>query len=317
MTVIGEKLSKALKEKEEDINNFIWKGPRKIVNGERMQTVIKLVDATPEQLKQFYNHCDSMLNNEDRYNPGRLVLLNIIKEQRNKCNAELFLRYLEDGNPERNGRPRYPRFNYLQDVRNFLDTNKEHFPRECYKTTPISAITDGIPEEFAELSIDIVLDACLDSLGEFSRKHMTLNFICKLGIWFTSKEMKDLTEKDKDGNERDKIDVVIERLGLKNVYNPKVLNDDSFKAKHKGERLTVLRINPKGLSYSEFRAMTSLRSKKYSDMTTEQLTVLRDKVLFKLEDEVKFHVNSWMTRMHQIEEVANEKGYNLDLIPNE
>lgn len=54
--------------------------------------------------------------------------------------------------------------------------------------------------------------------------------------------------------------------------------------------------------------MINLKSKKYFDLTTEQLTTLRDKVLFLLEEEVKYHIEQWETRMEQIEKVAEYHG---------
>ena len=104
--------------------------------------------------------------------------------------------------------------------------------------------------------------------------------------------MKEFDEKDKDGNTRSKLEVIKERLNIK----PTV-------------RLTV---KPTGLNFSELRAMVNLKPKKYSDLTTDQLTVLRNKVLFRLEDEVQFHIEQWQERMRQIELVANERGITLD-----
>lgn len=291
MTVLGDKFAEAINAKNNDIRTFVWRGAKEIVNGEKVQTEIKLIDATPEQLNKFYAHCKSMLYSNDKVNPGRYVLLGLIKEQRAKCNAELYLRYLEDGNPE-NGRARYPRFSYLQDLREFLNNNKEVFPREIWKEVPITEATNGIPEEFTNLSIDMVLDACLDTLGRFEKKHITLNFITKLGLWFEPQEMKDLTEKGENGKTRDRLEVIRERLNLKNT--------------------TKLRLDPKGLNYCEFRAMVSLKSKKYSDLTTDQLLTLRDKVLFRLEDEVNFHASQWEARMEQIRKVAESRGITIN-----
>lgn len=302
MTVLADKFEEALNAKNNDIKNFVWKGEKKFINGEKVQTEMKLIDATPEQLNQFYSHCKSMLYSEDKVNPGRYVLLGLIREQRNKCNAELFLRYLEGGNDE-NGRKRYPRFTYMQALRDFLDLNKEVLPKENWKTTPIGVATNGIPEEFSTLTIDTVLDACLDTLGVFEKKHVTLNFITKMGLWFEPQEMKDLTEKGEDGKVRDRLAVVRERLNLKNVeikFNPNK------------PRSPYLKLDPKGLSYTEFRAMVTLKSKKYSDMTTDQLTTLRDKVLFRLEDEVSFHASQWENRIKQIEKVADAKSIELE-----
>ena len=103
--------------------------------------------------------------------------------------------------------------------------------------------------------------------------------------------MKDLTEKDENGNIRDRLEVVRERLNLKSTTN--------------------LYVNSRGLTYGQLRAMINLKSKKYFDLTTEQLTTLRDKVLFLLEEEVKYHIEQWETRMGQIEKVAEYHGYTL------
>ena len=116
-----------------------------------------------------------------------------------------------------------------------------------------------------------------------------------MGVYLTPAEMKEFDEKDKDGNTRSKLEVIKERLNIK----PTV-------------RLTV---KPTGLNFSELRAMVNLKPKKYSDLTTDQLTVLRNKVLFRLEDEVQFHIEQWEERMRQIQLVAKEKG--IELVANE
>ena len=45
MGVLADKLSKALDEKN-NVNSYIWKGPKKNVNGQTVQEEVKLVDAT-------------------------------------------------------------------------------------------------------------------------------------------------------------------------------------------------------------------------------------------------------------------------------
>ena len=77
MTVLGDKLREALNDKANDVNSYVWKGPK--VNG--VQEEIKLVDADYDQLKRFYNHCEQMLYNSDTKNPGRLTLLDIVSDQ--------------------------------------------------------------------------------------------------------------------------------------------------------------------------------------------------------------------------------------------
>ena len=58
--------------------------------------------------------------------------------------------------------------------------------------------------------------------------------------------------------------------------------------------------------------MVNLKPKKYSELTTDQLTVLRNKVLFKLENEVMFHIEQWEERMRQLKLVAESKGITLE-----
>lgn len=115
----------------------------------------------------------------------------------------------------------------------------------------------------------------------------------KQGVWFTPEEMKDLTIKDEEtGEVRDRLEVVKENLALGNNI--------------------PLKVTPKGLTYSQLRAMTTLKSKKYSELTTEQLKTLRNRILFALRDDCKFHIKQWETRMKQLEMVAESKGFMLE-----
>ena len=290
-TVLGDKLQQALDDKNNELNNFVWKGPRG--KDDRSQNSIKMVDATPEQLKSWYKHCQSMLYSEDKKYPGRYVLRDIVAEQREKCNTELYLRWLENKYmtdiPE--VRTAYPRYLYLNDISDFLRNNSEAISKDEYATTSIRSITNGVPLEFRDVTIADVISGCLDTLGIFSREHISLRFITKLGVWFTDKEMNDLTEKDKDGNTRNRIDVIKERHNLKSVVN--------------------LRPNSKGLKYSELRAMLNLRTKKYSELTTDQLVTLRNKVLYRFEEEIDYHISQWEEIIRRLELVANSKGFSL------
>lgn len=287
MTLMRDKLMEAIEAKSNDVKSFVWKLARK---ADGTQEEIHLMDATPEQLNSFYKHCKSMLYSDDKVNPGRYVLLKIIGDQRKKCNIELFLRKLESGALSADGKP-YPRHLYIQDIRSYMDANKEQFPVSERKNIPISAIPGNLPREFGRISIDDVIDGGLDKLGHFDNKHITFSFILNMGVYLTPAEMKEFNEKDKDGNPRKKPDLIKERLGLK----PSV----------------SLTVKPTGLNFSELRAMINLKPKKYSELTTDQLTVLRNKVLFRLEDEVQFHIEQWEERMRQIELVAKERGITL------
>ena len=113
-----------------------------------------------------------------------------------------------------------------------------------------------------------------------------------MGVYLTPAEMKEFDEKDKDGNTRSKLEVIKERLNIKNTV-----------------RLTV---KPTGLNFNELRAMVNLRPKKYSELTTDQLMVLRNKVLFRLENEVLFHIDQWEERIRQLKLVAENRGITLE-----
>lgn len=290
MGVLGDKLTEAFETKANDVNSFIWLGPKRKTSAGLVQDEIKLMEASGEQLQQFYDQCASMLYNKDKVTPGRYELLKLIGEQRQKCNTELFLRWLENkyqpNTPD--VRKPYPRFLYLQDINTCLRQNEDALPRSEYKTTPINVITKGIPEEFRDITISNVLEGCADSLGVFDRSHLSRKFILQLGVWLTSKELADLTEKDAQGKVRDRLEVIKERHGLKSNV--------------------PLRSDHRGLHYSELRAMLNLKSnKKYSELTTEQLCILRDKVLFRFEEKVEFHITQWKERMRQLELVAEAK----------
>ena len=294
MGVLGEKLTQAISNKESSIENFVWKGPKKEINGVRVQEEIKLIDATPEQLKQFYAHCQSMLYSEDKKNPGRKILLNIIKDQRQKCNAELYLRWLENkyltNIPEQ--RVIYPRFLYVKDIREALELNIETIKKEDYSTTPITILTSGVPMEFRDVTINDVILGGVDLLGLFDRSHLSLSFITKMGVWLTDKEMNELLERDENGKARNRIEVIKERFNLRKDIN--------------------LYPNEHGLSYNELRAMLNLKTKKYSELTTDQLVVLRDKVLFRFEDEVRFHISQWEDIISKLKQVATIKNVDLE-----
>lgn len=288
MTTIGDKLSKAIEAKNNDIKGFVWKMAR---NSEGVQETIRLVDTTPEQLQSFYTHCRSMLYSTDKLNPGRYVLLDIIGEQRKKCNIELFLRKLESGAICADGKP-YPRHLYIQDLRSYLTANKMDFPASEWKNISIAACSGSLPREFERISIDEVMDGCLDNLGWLDTKHITFSFILSLGVHLTPEELKEFDEKDAEGNHRRKPEIIKERLNI----NPNV----------------SLIVKPSGLNFNELRAMINLKPKKYSELTTDQLTVLRNKVLFKLENEVMYHASQWEQRIKEIKMVADSKGITLE-----
>ena len=282
MTVLGDKLREALNDKANDVNSYVWKGPK--VNG--VQEEIKLVDADYDQLKRFYNHCEQMLYNSDTKNPGRLTLLDIVSDQIQRCRAELLIRWLR-------AEKQYTNTRCLEDLRITIKNNKEILTNETIKVYPIGNILNGIPVEFREVPVSLVMDACLDSLGLFDNSHLTLNFIVKMGLWFTQQEMqKDLYRKDPvTGKAVNRLLVVSKELRL----NPS----------------TSLKICDTGLSYAEFRSMCRLKRDKYANLTSDQLRLLSSKVLYRFQNQCESQAKQWKDKMEEIKKVAELKGWDI------
>lgn len=283
-TLIGERLKEAFMAKNSpDLSSLIWRGEKKLDdNGRYIQSEKKLVDMDQSELSNCYNKCKAMLFNKDVRYPGRYVLLETIAEQRDRCGAELFIRYIEE-------EASITRFNLMNMISTFLVNNREILKN----VKPIlSHAFSKVPNEFEQVPLNLIIDGCLDRLGTFNKKPITRNFILKQGIWLTPSEAKDLVEYDSEGKLVDRITVIRERLNIKEV-----------------ERL---HINSKGLNYTEMRALLNLKhNKKYLDLTTTQLETLRNKALFTLEEDVRKHISDWESRMEQIEQVASFKGFKL------
>ena len=282
MTVLGDKLAEKLAEKANDINNYVWKGPK--VNG--VQEEIKLVDADFYQLQKFYNHCNEMLYNKDSKYPGRITLLGIVQDQIQRCRAELLIRWLRS-------EKQYTTTNCLEDLRTIISNNKSELTQEVIKTYAIGNIMNGLPIEFERVPVSLVLDACLDSLGVLDNSHLTLNFIVKMGLWFTPQEMqKDLYRKDLEtGKAMNRLEVVTKELRL----NPSI----------------SLRIDNTGLSYAEFRSMCRLKRDKYANLTSDQLRLLSNKVLYRFQDQCEMQANQWQDKIEEILKVAESKGWDV------
>ena len=287
MTVLGDKLGEALSAKANDINNFVWKGPK--VNG--VQEEIRLVDADFYQLQKFYNHCNEMLYNKNSKYPGRVVLKDIVQDQIQRCRAELLIRWLRS-------EKQYTTTNCLEDLRAIISNNKEELTQEVIKTYAIGNIMNGLPIEFERVPISLVMDACLDSLGVLDNSHLTLNFIVKMGLWFTPQEMQKpvaeggLYKKDPEtGKAVNRLEVVTKELRL----NPSI----------------SLRIDNTGLSYAEFRSMCRLKRDKYANLTSDQLRLLSNKVLYRFQDQCEMQAKQWQDKIAEILKVAESKGWDV------
>jgi len=279
MGIIGERFAEAVENKKNDVNSFVWKGKKTEVDGKLVQSEVKMMDASPEELQTFYDYCVLMLNNTDPKTPGRKVLLSIISDQLERCNCELCLRWFKT-------EKRKERFTIMMEVQEAM--KKVGLDRNDVKTYSLKNMNYGVPDEYSKVPLTLLLDGCLDKLGYFNKQHITLSFILKQGVWFTAEDKKDLTVRsEKTGDYRDLIEVAKENLNLK----PEI----------------ELKKSTKGLNYKQLRAMTTLRSKKYSDLTTPQLETLRNRILFSLIDDCEFHIKQWETRMNQIMLVAEAR----------
>lgn len=266
-----------------ELEGYVWKGSKSLNDeGRYVQEEHRLIDMSEKDLKDAYNHCKTMLFNKDSKRPGRYNVLSIIADQKNRCGAELFLRYVEREQGA-------SRITLVSAINEFLNNNKEAFDGE---KPPLNVVFNNLPDEFTGIPLDLIIDGCLDRLGALDRKHITRAFILRQGVWLTPAESKDLIEKDHFGEIIDRIDVIRERLNIKDV-----------------ERLSI---NSRGLNYTELRAMMNLKpNKKYRDLTTVQLETLRNRILFTLEETVGKHIVAWENRMVEIEKVANYKKYKI------
>ena len=283
-TALGEALKKAMDSKKNDYSAFVWKEEKRKEGNKLVQDSIRIIDMTPEQLKRCYEHCDKMLNNEDPKHLGRYNVLEEINSQINKCNVELLLRYFEN-NYLKDNREDIKRRTLWFSLRKLMENNPEI---NDWSIVPITKISSNLPSEFNDINIADVMDGCLDYLGVYDKQHLTMTFITKMGLWFTKAEENEL----KGNSNAERLKIAKEKLHL-----PEKLN---------------LKFSEKGLSYHEMRAILILPKKqKYSDMTTEQLVTLRNKVLLRLYREIDGHIFNWKRLKKQLELVAESKGINL------
>lgn len=269
-----------------DVNlaELTWKGEKRKTSTGFEQEVVKLVDASKEDLQRFKNHCITMLTNDDKKHPGRYLLRKIIVHQMNCCGVELFLRSQEEA-----GVARYAIIDSIKKSKVDNGISDEEF-----KAMVLSNVVN-VSSEYYNLPISLVVDGCLDRLSRMDRSHITLTFLMKQGIWFSKEEgemVNNVIKEQRDrGYEATRDQVVREMLKLPETAR--------------------IVFTPSGMTLASMRSMLSLRSKKYSELTTDQLRILRERVLFAHLDDVDFHISQWTQRIEQINKVAELRGIKL------
>lgn len=275
MSDLADKLTQAIDKKNNDINSWVWR-----TSGGKN---VRMMDMTPEQLQRAYSHVDQMLNNQDPYHPGVQRKRDQVRKMWDCANTELLLRHIiYDCNIEG--------LRTNKDLLDFISAHKK--ANNISNSDSISTIFNGLSEGYSRITIDSLLSACLDTLPAFNKKLLSDKFILSLGIWLTDQEMKDLTEYDDNGKVRDRKTVIKERL----LLNPAV----------------EIHFNSRGLTFNEFRMITQIDGRpKFSMLSTSVITLLRDKLLLVLDQDLEYHIQKWSTLKEHLELVAEQKGITL------
>lgn len=283
-TEFGQKLLDELEKKSEfeknDVKNFVWKGEKVKSDGKIIQKEYRLMDVEPAELVKFYQHCQTMLFNNDKKNPGRITVLKIIADQRDRCGVELFYRE----SLEKTGASRYSIVESLKTKVSSMGLNSEQY--DNLRLGDLMTVSS----DYASLPYKLIIEGGIKHLGKFDRKHITLTFITKQGIWFSPEEKEEYDAISTEA--RPKIEAVKKYLKLPEQCN---IRFDS----------------QTGLKVKEIKAILSLKVKKYDEMTSDQLHILRYKLLFALEDSVNQHITQWNNRVSQIKKIAELRNIEL------
>lgn len=278
-TEFGEQIKNAIRN---NVDAFVWKGAKQMNSkGKFVQDEIRLVDATESELKEYYQHCLTMLNNTDPKNPGRKILLTEVYDQRNRCGVEMFYREIFRDN----GTTRYSVIDSLKSAAK----NTALSPIELNDLKLKDFIT--INPDYQNLPYPLILDGAQKKLGRFNRQHITMSFILKQGVWFSKEERKYYDQLTK--NTKEKLELVKKDLKIPSGNYQIYFNETT------------------GMTVKELKAILPLKVKKYDELTDDQLHILRNKLLFAFEDMVSFHILQWEERKAQIQKVAEFKGFTL------
>ena len=274
MSDLADKLAQAIENRNNNINNWVWINK----HGES----VRLLDMSFDELQKAYDHTMDMLYRKTNYKFGKLEVRKNIQKIYRSCNSELLRRYLlHDLNIQL--------FKTNKDILDFINEFKE--VNGVTNKDSITVMFSNLPKEFETLTIDDLLCASLDMCEPINKKLISDEFIMSLGIWLTEDEKKDLTEFTPDGKLRPWIQVMKERLFIDGGY---------------------FKVVPTGLNYSELKALLNLSQRtKVSNVATNTLLLLRDKILLLLDNDLEYHIKKWTTLKNQIENVATYKTWEL------
>ena len=288
MSEIGDKLKKALDEAN-NIKTYIWKDKKE----NDTQEEHRLIDFDLKTLQSKFDLCEQMLYNTDPKHPGRLVLIEMVNDQILRCRAELLIRWLRK---ERE----YTNAMCLESIRSIIAQNKDVLNSETIKTFPIGNIMGGIEDlNFRKIPVSLVMDACMDYLGILDTRHLTFNFILRMGLWFSQQEMQTPVE---EGGLYKKDPVTGKRMNRLELVKSLC---------HINPGITLRLNDTTGITYSAFKSMCNLHKDKYSNLTTNQLKLLSDTVLYRFQDQCEAQAKQWQDKIKEILEVAEHKGYAL------
>lgn len=276
VTEFGDILQNAMLSKANNEQELVWRT--------KDGSDIKLMDMSPDELQKAYTHTTDMLYNGNKYTPGRIQVKKNIKTLIGNCNAELLLRYILH---ECNIDILKTNLQLIDFIRNSKSANN------LSDSDSVANLFTSLPVEFETVTIGDLINACFDKLDIINRKMISEKFILAQGIWLTEDEKQELTEYDNSGKMRSWLDVIKDRLFLSDA--------------------TKLRVDPRGFSYSEFRALAHLEPlAKISKLPSDTLRLLRDKVFILLDADTDYHIQRWETIKENIEKVAKEKGITLN-----
>lgn len=237
------------------------------------------MDMDAEELQKCYDHCVSMLYSHAKATPGKVTVKQILERTYENINAELFLRYLLHESNLDIFKTNKDLFDFIVNCKSSMNVKDSDY---------VTTIFNGVPTIFEKVTIDRLLSACFDKLDALNRKIVSDKFIVSQGIWLTNEEKEELTEYDDNGKMRDRLEVIKERLVLNNNLK--------------------LRIDRKGLSYSEFRSLVKLdQYPKISSLPSNTLKLLRDKIILLLDNDVNYHIAKWNNLKENVQKVAEKK----------